>query len=188
MTNPVSDIQHKVSSLYSPTRIDVYLTRLLKGKFSRQTLKTTLEKGGILINGKPAKPRILVKEGDWIQGALPAPEPSELSAERTPLNIVYEDADLLVIDKPAGMVVHPGAGNKKGTLVHALLGHGSPLSSLGGQQRPGIVHRLDKETSGLLLVAKNNRAHRGLGSQFESRTLSKTYTALVRGSVEFEQG
>jgi len=181
-------IQHKVPSLYGPKRIDVYLSELLKGRFSRQELKAVLQNGGILLNGKSAKPRILVKEGDLIEGSLPAAQATTLFAEKLPLNVIFEDDDLLVIDKPAGMVVHPGAGNKKGTLVNALLGHGSALSSLGGHQRPGIVHRLDKETSGLLLVAKNNRAHRVLQSQFESRTLSKTYTALVKGKVEFEEG
>ena len=182
------DIQHKVSLLYSPKRVDVYLAALLKGKFSRQELKAVFQKGGILLNGKPAKPKLMVKEGDLIEGFLPMAQSAALFPEPIPLKVIFEDADLLVIDKPAGMVVHPGAGNKKGTLVHALLGRGSALSSLGGVQRPGIVHRLDKETSGLLLVAKNNSAHRALQAQFESRTLSKTYTALVRGKVEFEEG
>lgn len=146
------------------------------------------QQGLIRLNGKPAKPKALVKEGDLIEGSLPAARITALSPETIPLNVLFEDNDILVIDKPAGMVVHPGAGNKEGTLVHALLGRGSELSSLGGHQRPGIVHRLDKETSGLLLVAKNNRAHRALQSQFEARSLSKTYTALVKGKVEFEEG
>ncbi len=161
---------------------------LLKGEFSRQELKTVFKSGGILLNGKPAKPDILLKEGDRIDGSLPVLKSARIEPENLPLKVIYEDKDLLVVDKPVGMVVHPGAGNKKGTLVNALLGRGSSLSSVSGDQRPGIVHRLDKETSGLLLVAKNNRAHRYLQSQFESRTLSKTYTALVKGRVEFEQG
>ena len=117
-------------------------------------------------------------------------KPSSLQPEQIPVNVIYEDESLLVVDKPAGMVVHPGAGNKKGTLVHALLGRGTTLS-MGDtkvKDRPGIVHRLDKETSGLLIVAKNNEAHRKLQDQFESRTVTKIYTALVSGRVDFEEG
>ena len=182
------NIQETVSSVYTPKRIDVYLTGALGGQFSREEIKNALQKGKILLNGETAKPRTLVKEGDLIEGAISSVKDSPLSPETLPIRIVYEDDWLLVVDKAAGMVVHPGAGHKKGTLVHALLGKGVALSSVGDKTRPGIVHRLDKETSGLLLVAKNNQAHRLLQAQFASRSLSKTYTALVKGRVEFEEG
>ncbi len=182
-------IELKVVSPYTTKRIDVYLVQALEGKFSRPEIKACLDKGQFLLNGKSAKPRTLVKDGDLIRGEIALSEKiSPLVGEDIPVKVIYEDDWLLVVDKPVGMVVHPGAGNKKGTLVHALLGRGGLLSKVGGETRPGIVHRLDKETSGILLVAKNDEAHRFLQEQFASRTLSKTYTALVRGKVEYEEG
>ena len=181
-------LDHRVPSLYLSKRIDAYLAETLAGKFSREEIKKAIEEKKIFLNGKPVKPRSLVVEGDRIEAELPPRRSFEMAAENIPIKILHEDDSLLVVEKPAGMVVHPGAGNKKGTLVHALLGHGGDLSSLGGRERPGIVHRLDKDTSGILLVAKNNAAHRALQSQFTSRSLSKTYIALVRGQVEFEEG
>lgn len=177
-----------VKHLWDPKRIDAYLAAALSSEFSRNQLKEALLKEKILVNGKPVKPRHLVQNGDLVEIKLEAEKPYKPEPEKTPLKIIYEDADLLVIDKPAGMVVHPGAGNKKGTLVNALLGAKLKLSSAGGDLRPGIVHRLDKDTSGLLLVAKNNRAHAALQAQFQERSLTKIYYALVRGSVEFEEG
>src|SRR3989338_7557712 len=175
-----------------PKRLDVFLTERFKGELSRVEIQTLLKSGAILLNGKPTKPGTLVSEGVLIQGqALQGlKKSSDLQPEKIPLSIIYEDKDLLIVDKPAGMVVHPGAGNKKGTLVHALLGRGTALSSgdASGKDRPGIVHRLDKETSGLLIVAKTNEAHRGLQDQFESRSVMKIYTALVSGRVSFEEG
>ncbi|MBI3252094.1 MAG: RluA family pseudouridine synthase [Candidatus Omnitrophica bacterium] len=184
----MASLDQVVPALREPTRIDVFLARALVGKFSRQEVKRSLDEGRILLNARPAKPRLLVKEGDRITGEMISQKHSPLLAESIPLSVVYEDECLLVIDKPAGMVVHPGAGNKKGTLVHALLGRDSALSTAGGAERPGIVHRLDKDTSGLMVVAKDNVSHRFLQAQFASRTFSKTYTALVKGRVEFEEG
>ena len=184
----VPAIQVKVSRLYSPKRIDAYLASLADPPLSRSELKAALEKGLIRLNGKAVKPKTLVKDGDWIEGEVPVTRESKLLPEKIPLKVIYEDDSLIIIDKPAGMVVHPGAGNRKGTLVHALLGRGSTLSEMGGAERPGIVHRLDKETSGLLVVAKHNAAHRFLQAQFSEKTLSKTYVALVRGRVEFDRG
>ena len=177
-----------VGDLYTPKRLDAYLTGILKGKFSREEVKRSLEKEAVRLNGKAARPRDRVREGDRIQGEVLAEEKWPLSGEHIPLKILHEDDSLFVIDKPVGMVVHPGAGNKKGTLVNALLGLNSKLSSTGGPVRPGIVHRLDKDTSGILLVAKNNAAHRALQAQFAERSLSKTYIALVKGHIEFEEG
>ena len=192
MEDPAQDMKTPIEfiakNIYAPSRIDGYLTKQLEGRFSRQEVKRSIESASVLLNDKPARPRDLVKEGDRIHGDILSQGISNLVGENIPLDIVYEDDSLYVIHKPVGMVVHPGAGNKKGTLVNALLGLSAKLSSVGDAERPGIVHRLDKETSGLLLVAKNNQAHRALQEQFASRSLSKTYTALVRGRVEFEEG
>ncbi len=135
------------------------------------------------VNGRQARPSEVVVEGDLVEYDKPeavqlAPEP-----EAIPLQVVYEDADLLVVDKPAGMVVHPAPGHHSGTLVHALLGRGGEWSATGGTARPGIVHRLDKGTSGLILVARNDAAHRSLAAQLASRTLGRTYLAVVRGEL-----
>ena len=181
-------IKETIPYLHAPKRLDVYLAQVFSGQFSREEIKNALRKGNVLLNGQAAKPRALVKEGDLIEGSISSPQPSQLLPESIPIKIVYEDDWLLVVDKPAGMVVHPGPGNKHGTLVNALLGKGVALSSVEERLRPGIVHRLDKETSGLLLVAKDNQSHRLLQAQFASRTLSKTYIALVEGRVEFEEG
>jgi len=129
-----------------------------------------------------------VKTGDVIRLQVPPVEKIESLAEEIPLQILFEDGDLLVIDKPAGMVVHPGAGNQEHTLVNALLHHCHALSGIGGKERPGIVHRLDKETSGCLVVAKNDAAHRELSKQFAARTLKKVYLALVSGRLRKAAG
>jgi 23S rRNA pseudouridine1911/1915/1917 synthase len=177
-----------VRNLYATQRIDAYLTEALAGKFSRQEVKSSIKDALIFLNEKAARPRDPVKEGDRIHGVLVTEEKWPLEPENIPVKVLYEDESLLVVDKPAGLVVHPGAGNKKGTLVHALLGRKATLSSLGDAHRPGIVHRLDKDTSGLLIVAKDNFSHRALQSQFAARSLSKTYVALVKGSLEYEEG
>jgi 23S rRNA pseudouridine1911/1915/1917 synthase len=130
-----------------------------------------------------------VATGDVIEYEPPAPGPaSKASAEEIPLRVVYEDGDLVVIDKPAGMVVHPAPGHHSGTLVHALLGHGGEWSAAGGETRPGIVHRLDKGTSGLIVAARNDVAHRALAAQLSDRTLSRTYLAIARGRVRSDAG
>ena len=177
-----------VKGLYTTQRLDAYLARALEGKYSRAEVKRSLESEPVLLNGKPASPRDRVREGDRIQGTMAVVEKWPMVAENIPLKVLYQDGSLLVVDKPAGMVVHPGAGNKKGTLVHALLFRRDKLSSVGGSSRPGIVHRLDKDTSGVLLVAKDNAAHRALQCQSASRTLSTTYLALAKGRLEFEEG
>ncbi len=184
-------IDRIVSASESDQRLDVFLVHILDKKFSRQETKTFFKQAPFFINGKPAKPSTVIKEGDRVTGNIDervAVKETTAQPENISLNVVYEDESLLVINKPAGIVVHPGAGNRSGTLVNALLGRNMSLSSVGGPARPGVVHRLDKDTSGLLLVAKNNEAHRLLQAQFASRTLSKTYTALVWGRVEFEEG
>ena len=182
------DIDLSIQNLIVPKRIDAYLAEALLKEYSREEIKRCLVAGTIFLNDHKAKPRDLVKNGDHVHGNLMSEKKAEMIGENIPLSVLYEDESLLVVDKPVGLVVHPGAGNKTGTLVNALLGRKTPLSSLSGAERPGIVHRLDKDTSGLLLVAKNNNAHRKLQSQFAERSLSKTYLALVRGRLDYEEG
>lgn len=184
----MAEFELKPEALISPKRIDAYLAEALRGKFSREEIKHSLNRGLVFLNGKTAKPSVRIKGGELIRGEITSAGSTPLEPESGPLRVLYEDESLLVLDKAAGMVVHPGSGNKKGTLVHFLLGRGQALSSVGDQWRPGIVHRLDKDTSGLLLVAKDNVAHRGLQEQFALRSVTKIYTALVHGRVEFEEG
>ncbi len=168
-------------------RLDVFLARH-DDSLSRSQVPKALEAGRVLLNGKPPKAAVRLKAGDEILVQLPPPVLSEVLPEDIPLHIVYEDASLLVIDKPPGMVVHPGAGNRRGTLVNALLHHCRDLSGIGGVLRPGIVHRLDKDTSGLMIVAKSDPVHRSLAAQFQTRRVEKLYLALVFGDIKDEQG
>ena len=135
----------------------------------------------VLLNDAPAKPAILVAAGDCIEVSEPPPRPLDLAAEDIPLDVVFEDGELLVINKPAGLVIHPAAGNPSGTLVNALLNYCTDLSGIGGAERPGIVHRLDKDTSGLLVVAKTESAHHGLSLAFRRRQVEKRYLAVCYG-------
>ena len=143
----------------------------------------------VLVNGMPARPSDRVAAGDVIDYETPPPRrPATTSAEDISLEVVYQDDDLVVINKPAGMVVHPAPGHHSGTLVHALLGLGGEWSTAGGETRPGIVHRLDKGTSGLIVAARNDAAHRGLAAQLADRTMSRTYLAIVRGRMKHDAG
>ncbi|QRM56571.1 RluA family pseudouridine synthase [Sinorhizobium sp. BG8] len=168
-------------------RLDSWLTAALAGDFSRNRIKSLIEQGAVLVNGAAVtEPKRKVHPGDVIEVGLPEPEDPVPQGEDIPLDVLYEDDDLIVICKPAGLVVHPGAGNWTGTLVNALIHHcGESLSGIGGVRRPGIVHRLDKETSGVMVVAKNDAAHRHLSAQFadHGRTgpLERAYQAAVWG-------
>jgi 23S rRNA pseudouridine1911/1915/1917 synthase len=178
-----------VGAIVLPRRLDAYLAEVLGEAVSRASVKRALDAGTLTLNGKIAKPSSHVKTGDVVRGVVADSTAGALpSGEAIPLSILYEDEALVVVDKAAGMVVHPGAGNRAGTLVNALLGRGEPLADVGDPSRPGIVHRLDKDTSGIILVAKTDAAHRRLQEQFAARSLSKTYLALVKGSVQFDQG
>ncbi len=168
-------------------RLDRFLAVELT-EFSRSRLQTLITGGFVKLNAEQPRPRDAVRTGDVVQLEIPALEKIKAAAEEIPLQILFEDVDLLVIDKPAGMVVHPGAGNQEHTLVNALLSHCTTLSGIGGKERPGIVHRLDKETSGCLVVAKNDAAHRELSRQFAARTLKKIYLALVAGRLKARSG
>ncbi|MGB4106489.1 MAG: RluA family pseudouridine synthase [Alphaproteobacteria bacterium] len=167
----------------SRSRIDKVLGDLCGEELSRTRVKALIEQGHVRLNGEECDtPSRKIKAGDVLEVDVPPPVAAEPGAENIALDVVYEDSDLLVINKPAGMVVHPGAGNYSGTLVNALLHrNANDLSGIGGVLRPGIVHRLDKETSGLMVAAKNDIAHRGLAEQLESRTLKRVYKALVLG-------
>ncbi len=155
---------------------------------SRSRAKDLILKHHILLNQKPAKPSTHIKGGDWITGILPEPEPLHLKPEPIPLNILYEDPFILVVDKPAGMVVHPAYGNPSGTLINAILDHCKDLSGMKGTLRPGIVHRLDKGTSGVMVVAKEDEAYQHLASQFKNRTIEKVYLAIVYGRFHHDEG
>jgi 23S rRNA pseudouridine1911/1915/1917 synthase len=150
-------------------------------ELSRARVQTLLLDGRIRVDGKPAKPAQRLRAGQRVSVSVPLPEPALPQPEAIPLKVLFEDAQLLVLDKPAGLVVHPGAGRGTGTLVNALLFHVKDLSGVGGVLRPGIVHRLDRGTSGLMVVAKNDAAHRALAAQFASRRVEKEYLALVLG-------
>ena len=167
------------------------LDRLVAARLSdlsRTAVQRLIDDGFILCNGAECEASDKVAPGDEIIVRVPPPVPTELVAEDIPLTIVYEDDDVLVIDKPAGLVVHPAAGHASGTLVNAVLSHAPDLEGIGGEVRPGIVHRLDKDTSGLMVVAKNDRALHLLQDQFKSRTVKKVYLALVEGLVEPREG
>ena len=157
-------------------------------RFSRSRVQDWIKKGRVLVNQRPARASYLVRPGDQIDVEPAEPAPLHAVPEQIPLTILYEDPDVVAIDKPAGMVVHSGAGVHSGTLVNALLHRFSTLSSTAGHLRPGIVHRLDRYTSGVLLIAKNDAAHQSLAYQFASRQVEKTYLALVHGNVKHDRG
>lgn len=163
-------------------RLDAYLAARL-GDLSRSRIQTLIREQYITVNGHPAKPRDAVKPGDVVQVVVPEAVPLDHSAQNIPLEVIYEDEDLIVLNKQHGMVVHPAAGNPDGTMVNALLHHcQGKLSGIGGVERPGIVHRLDKDTSGCLVVAKSDVAHQSLVTQFAERsTMEKLYLAVTRG-------
>jgi 23S rRNA pseudouridine1911/1915/1917 synthase len=169
------------------SRLDRFLASELK-QYSRARLQHLIRGKFVRLNDKAARPRDPVHTGDRINLTEPPPEKIDNQPEPIPLEILFEDDDLIVINKPAGLVVHPGAGHREHTLVNALLYYCPSLSGIGGKERPGIVHRLDKETSGCLVVAKNDEAHRELSIQFAARTVEKTYLALVSGKLRRAYG
>jgi len=175
-------------------RIDAWLAQTLEGGLSRSRVKVLIEEGDVTINGAPAKaPHQKIQPGDRVQVIIPEPEDPEPKGEDIPLDVLYEDNDLIVLVKPAGLVVHPAAGNWTGTLVNALIHHcGDSLSGIGGVKRPGIVHRLDKETSGVMVVAKNDMAHASLSAQFadhgKTMKLERAYQAIVWGLPRPQKG
>ncbi len=178
MSDRVEIFQFEASQ---PERLDKYLTARLP-EFSRARLQGLIADGFVDVDGIPAKKGgVKLEGGERLRVRIPPPQPAGLVPEQIPLDVIFENDDLLVVNKSAGMVVHPAAGHDTGTLVHAVLGHDPDIEGIGGEERPGVVHRLDKDTSGLILLAKNERAHRWLVEQFKERHVEKTYLALVDG-------
>lgn len=192
-----------VSAGERPKRLDVYLSAHT-ADLSRAAIQRLIEKGAVTVNGKRPKPAQKVKPGDEIAWDVPKPEPLEISGEPIPLDVLFEDDALLVLNKPPGIVAHPAPGHWRGTLVNALLyhmQHPSPypspsrgegkeggLAGIGGRERPGLVHRLDKGTSGVMVIAKTDAAHQGLSKQFKLHTIHRVYLALVLGAVKGKTG
>lgn len=168
-------------------RIDRFLTEQM-ADLSRSQIQNMIENGLVLVVGKQVKPNYKLRAGDKISLTLPEPESTEVEPEDIPLDIVYEDSDVIVVNKPRGLVVHPAAGHMKGTLVNALLYHCKDLSGINGVLRPGIVHRIDKDTSGLLMAAKNDLAHQSLAVQLKEHTVTRKYIAVVHGVVNHDLG
>ncbi|MCA9393400.1 MAG: RluA family pseudouridine synthase [Candidatus Omnitrophica bacterium] len=187
----MANYHFKVSPAAENMRLDVFLAAELTDAPSRTYVKKLIDHGHVKVNEAPVKAHHLISGGDDIAVNIPAEflTPAYIAPEDIPLNIVFQDSALLAIDKPAGMLVHPARGRYTGTLVNALLFHAKQLSDFSGDlMRPGIVHRLDQETSGLILIAKDNITHTKLAKQFKKRTVSKRYVALVEGEVEFDEG
>lgn len=157
-------------------------------ELSRSQANEAIKNGNILVNGKAVKAKYSVKEGDLVTYDLPEPEVLEYEAEDIPLDIVYEDDDVAVVNKPQGMVVHPSVGHTSGTLVNALMYHIHDLSSINGVVRPGIVHRIDKDTSGLLMIAKNDRSHQALAEELKDKKSLRKYLAIVHGNISNDRG
>jgi 23S rRNA pseudouridine1911/1915/1917 synthase len=168
-------------------RLDHYLQTQMSG-YSRARLQAWIKDGLVTVNGAHSKPSALLRGGERIEVTPADPPPLKAEPEDAPIDILYEDASVIAVNKPAGLVVHAGAGAHSGTLVNRLVHHFATLSQVGGELRPGIVHRLDRGTSGVLLVARNDAAHRALARQFAERTTEKTYLALVEGRVNAESG
>jgi 23S rRNA pseudouridine1911/1915/1917 synthase len=171
----------------SESRLDQYLAGLDTG-MTRSQLSRLIVEGQALVNGRPAKPSSKVRAGDSVSLSVPPPRPTGVVAQDIPVTVVYQDESVVVIDKPAGLAVHPGPGHPDMTLVNALLAMCPDIQGIGGEIRPGIVHRLDKDTSGLMMVAKTHQAHNDLSAQIKARQVTKGYLALVEGSLKSTEG
>ncbi len=189
MKQESADFSWRVGAHDARDRLDVWLSKKESPKLSRSAWQRLIRSGAARINGKTALPNSKLTAGDEVTAVLPPPDKTSMIAEEIPLHVLFEDGDIVVINKPAGMVVHPGAGHRAGTLVHALLYHcAGRLSGIGGVERPGLVHRLDAETSGCLVVAKNDDAHQSLCAQFKARSVEKIYLAWVWGDPRRPSG
>ncbi|MCD1261636.1 RluA family pseudouridine synthase [Paenibacillus athensensis] len=194
-TNPISlepdasePLEWTADAELAGERIDKFLSEALGGDVSRTQVQGWLKDGCAAVNGKPVKPNYKLAADDRIVLTIPEPADVELAPEPIPLDVVYEDADVIVVNKQRGLVVHPAPGHYAGTLVNALLHHCRDLSGINGVLRPGIVHRIDKDTSGLIMAAKNDKAHAGLAEQLKAHTVNRKYVAVVHGNVPHDQG
>lgn len=176
-----------VDKEYENMRLDVYLSKMLEDK-SRSFIQNLIEEGNAVINKISKKSNYKLKSGDKVELTIPSPAMLDLKPEDIPLDILYEDKDVIVVNKPQGMVVHPASGVYEGTLVNALLNHCTDLSGINGVSRPGIVHRIDKDTSGVLVVAKNDFAHNKLAEQLKNHSMKRVYIALAEGIIKEEEG
>ena len=182
--------QFIVEEAYQDLRLDIYLTHVIENIPSRSFVKKFIDSQQVFVNGKPQKTKYKVAVGDMVEVDISSSAfgPKDLPAQKMALDVFYEDPDIVVINKPSGLTVHPASGDHTGTLVNALLGKFENLSDVNGPIRPGIIHRLDKDTSGLIVIAKTNVAHARLARQFEKHTVIKRYVALVQGVIQFDQG
>jgi len=188
MTKPEVEVVHSLQAASGPQRLDKFLVEQLPG-FSRARLQALIKAGRVQVNGKPAsKSGQTLEGGEAVQVHVPPAASSELVPEAIPLDVIFENDDVLIVNKPAGMVVHPAAGHQTSTLIHAALAHAPEIEGVGGELRPGLVHRLDKDTSGLIVLAKNDAAQHALQAQFQQRSAQKTYLALVDGRPTTPEG
>ncbi len=183
----MEQIQLTIEEQHDGERIDKVIAELNE-QWSRSQVQQWLKEGHVLVNGKAVKPNYKCHVDDDVVISIPDPEPLDVKPEPIPLDIYYEDADVLVVNKPRGMVVHPAPGHMHGTLVNALLAHCQDLSGINGVLRPGIVHRIDKDTSGLLMIAKNDLAHESLVNQLVNKTVTRKYVAIVHGVIPHDYG
>ncbi|GAA0412295.1 RluA family pseudouridine synthase [Paenibacillus motobuensis] len=183
-----SELQSYTWEATEKNRIDKFVKEQLGEEYSRSTIQLWIEDGHILVNGESVKANYKVNTGDQVTLTIPEAESAEIIPEDIPLDVYYEDADVIVVNKPRGMVVHPAPGHSSGTLVNALMFHCKDLSGINGEIRPGIVHRIDKDTSGLLMAAKNDKAHASLAAQLKEHSVTRKYYALVHGNLSHDQG
>ncbi|MFU1792817.1 RluA family pseudouridine synthase [Paenibacillus azoreducens] len=177
-----------IDQAYAKERIDKYITESWEDEVSRSQVQLWIASGHVTVNGKAVKANYKLAEGDHLEVTVPEPSIVEIVPEDIPLDVAYEDRDVIVVNKPRGMVVHPAPGHSSGTLVNALMYHCKDLSGINGELRPGIVHRIDKDTSGLLMAAKNDKAHASLAAQLKDHSVTRKYVALVHGNVSHDQG
>ncbi|BFH61505.1 RluA family pseudouridine synthase [Paenibacillus azoreducens] len=177
-----------IDQAYAKERIDKYITESWEDEVSRSQVQLWIASGHVMVNGKAVKANYKLAEGDHLEVTVPEPSIVEIVPEDIPLDVAYEDRDVIVVNKPRGMVVHPAPGHSSGTLVNALMYHCKDLSGINGELRPGIVHRIDKDTSGLLMAAKNDKAHASLAAQLKDHSVTRKYVALVHGNVSHDQG
>lgn len=177
-----------IDQAYARDRIDKYITESWEEEVSRSQVQLWIASGQVKVNGNPVKANYKLAEGDRLEVSVPEPAAVEIVPEDIPLDVAYEDRDVIVVNKPRGMVVHPAPGHGSGTLVNALMYHCKDLSGINGELRPGIVHRIDKDTSGLLMAAKNDKAHASLAAQLKDHSVTRRYVALVHGNVSHDQG
>lgn len=181
-------LEWTIDSVAAKERIDKYVKGQLDEDISRSQIQLWIEAGNLVVNDAPVKANYKLAEGDRVVLTIPEPEPVEIVPEDIPLDIYYEDSDVIVVNKARGMVVHPAPGHAAGTLVNALMFHCKDLSGINGELRPGIVHRIDKDTSGLIMAAKNDKAHASLAAQLKVHSVTRKYYALVHGNVSHDQG